>query len=407
MFGGNWNPLFTFLTGTQRRGRRRPPPTSFRPVLEPLEDRRVPANLGSIGGHVLIDPTGNGAAAGNPAQAGVTVRLFRDTNNDGVKDTGDVRVASRVTGVDGTYAFNNLAAGRYFVIESVPSGFVRTAPLLSSSYTINLADGQASAGNDFDNFQKLNTGAITGISFQVTHNGVTKTFATLRGHTHQGDTVTVNFTVSGKASAVVTLIAYNAPAPSADRNTASQEVPAQTAGGTAFAPGPHSLTVVLPANYYEVDFVSGAAIAQFGPLGSNIFYGAQRRLLSTDHGGTSPVDQPASIAGHVYTDTDYGGVPDSNSTPIEGVTVTLTGTDSTNQAVTMTTTTDADGSYCFTGLAAGTYTVQIVTPIDYTDESAVTSVSGASASAGIISNMVVTAGLNSVGNDFLELLPLS
>jgi hypothetical protein len=280
---------------------------------------------------------------------------------------------------------------------------VRTAPTTSASYTVNLADGQAATGNDFDNFHKPNTGAVTNVSFQVTDNGTTKTVTNLRGQTHQGDTVTVNFTVSTSVtSATVTLVAYDAPGPSFDANTASQQVPIQIVGDT-FAPGQHSLTVVLPQNYYQVDFVAGSAITQLGPAGSNIFYSAQGRLISADNGGTNPVPPPtASLSGTVFSDNSGSGVVDATSTGLQGVTVTLTGTVN-GQAVTLTTTTDANGNYSFTGVVPGTYTVQVTAPITYTNETA--SAPSGSASTGVISNVVLTPGVNASSYDFLEGTP--
>jgi hypothetical protein len=122
MRGGKWKARFSFLTGNERRGDRGARATPFRPGLEALEDRRVPANPGSISGHVLIDPTGNGAAPDNAPQSHVTVKLFQDTNGNGVLDSTDSLVAWQATGADGSYSFNNLAAGTYFVTESVPGG---------------------------------------------------------------------------------------------------------------------------------------------------------------------------------------------------------------------------------------------------------------------------------------------
>jgi hypothetical protein len=58
---------------------------------------------------------------------------------------------------------------------------------------------------------------------------------------------------------------------------------------------------------------------------------------------------PSSLSGFVRDSAHHTG--------ISGVTVTLTGTDASGNAVSLTTMTAADGSYSFTGLAAGTYTL--------------------------------------------------
>jgi hypothetical protein len=65
----------------------------------------------------------------------------------------------------------------------------------------------------------------------------------------------------------------------------------------------------------------------------------------------------ASICGTVVKDTNCDGNL-AGEPGIAGVTVTL---DNTNGTVVATTTTDANGNYCFYGLAQGTYTV-VVTP---------------------------------------------
>src|SRR5205085_725322 len=116
---------------------------SRRPDLEVLEDRRVPA---SISGHVFVDPTGNGAAVGDPGQAGVRVKLFVDSNRNGALDSADWQVTSVLSGVDGSFAFLRLPAGRYFVAESVPTNQIRTGPTTSSYHGVNLASNQALTG---------------------------------------------------------------------------------------------------------------------------------------------------------------------------------------------------------------------------------------------------------------------
>src|SRR5205814_1950940 len=62
----------------------------------------------------------------------------------------------------------------------------------------------------------------------------------------------------------------------------------------------------------------------------------------------------ASLAGFVYVDANTNGVRDSGDGSIAGVAITLKDAGGSTVA---STTTAADGSYKFTGLAAGTYAV--------------------------------------------------
>src|SRR5438270_4442321 len=81
----------------------------FRPGVEALENRLVPAS-GSISGHVLQDQTGNGLTADDTALQGVTVKLYRDANHNGILDSMDWLAGSRVSASDGAYSFGKLGA---------------------------------------------------------------------------------------------------------------------------------------------------------------------------------------------------------------------------------------------------------------------------------------------------------
>jgi hypothetical protein len=75
--------------------------------------------------------------------------------------------------------------------------------------------------------------------------------------------------------------------------------------------------------------------------------------VSTDQ--TPPVTQPPPVA----TANLSGTVRDVFGNPVGGLTVTLAGTNSQGQPVSLTTTTAADGTYTFAGVDSGTYTLSI------------------------------------------------
>jgi hypothetical protein len=252
------------------------------------------AATASISGRTLEDETGNGLSPDDTALGGVTVYLYRDANGNGVLDSGDgAAIASTLSNATGAYSFNNLPLDNYFVREVVPTNYIRTAPALSDNYGVTISAAGTLSGFDFDNFKKC-TATITNVSFRITScNGTTQTVTDLRGHTHQGDTVTVTFTLSG-AGDEVTLVSYDAPTSTFDSNLAGQQSIYEVAS-QFFGPGVHTLTVHIPNNYFQIDFVKCEAIDHFGPSGSNIFYSAQGRLISADNAGThSDVDDMAA-----------------------------------------------------------------------------------------------------------------
>ncbi len=244
----------------------------------------IKSNTATINGNTFRDTTGDGLSSDDGAMAGVTINLYRDTNNNGTLDGGDgAPVAHLVTNSTGGYSFGNLPAGRYFVQEVTPTGYIRTAPALSTYYTVNSTAGTVYSGRDFDNYMMCNDRQfVSGISYSV--NGNNSWFADLRGHIHEGDTVKVRFTVAINHTATLTLVSYTAPGSSFDANKASLQAVYQFATGI-FTAGYHTMQVTIPRCYFQVDFVCGDYIDRFGPAGSNVFYSAQNRLISADNGG--------------------------------------------------------------------------------------------------------------------------
>jgi hypothetical protein len=108
---------------------------------------------------------------------------------------------------------------------------------------------------------------------------------------------------------------------------------------------------------------------------------------------------PSSLSG-VVTDT-------AKHVGFAGITVTLTGTDSLGNAVSLTTTTAADGTYNFTGLAAGTYTLTAAIPNFYVDTGDMAGTVGGTQDGtttqpgtGVISSIALGAGQNGINYDF-------
>lgn len=249
-------------------------------------DQTVNAAAGTISGHTYFDTTGDGQLKNAKVMGGITVQLLRDTDGHSLPDSTEVVVATTVSDSNtGGFSFTSLANGVYFVQEITPSGYVRTAPSTTAYYTDTITTGTVIGGNDFDNFQQCPCkNDISHVEYIIDGNW-SHPLTDLRGHVHQGDTVEVQFTVNSGHTDMFSLVSYTAPGSSFSASTASQQRIYQDSSAV-FGPGVHTLTVLVPPCYFQVDFVCGAAIDQLGPAGSNIFYSAQGRLISADNGGT-------------------------------------------------------------------------------------------------------------------------
>ena len=99
--------------------------------------------------------------------------------------------------------------------------------------------------------------------------------------------------------------------------------------------------------------------SEFGTQGLGNIY-----ELDTLRGGPLTPPAAASLSGFVYFDENLNSVRDDGEIGIVGVTLILTNSDGMEIGTTVT---GSDGSYSFTALATGTYTITEVQPIDYFD----------------------------------------
>jgi len=257
-------------------------------AIEPLERRALLA--ATISGAVLQDVSGNGLSADDKALAGVTVKLYKDVNANGKLDATDgAAIATKTSAaVTGAFSFTGLSVGKYLVEDVAGANQVRTWPLLTNTIAVNVTNSSGTyANHNFANYVKnFSLTDITNVSYVI--NG-TKTVTSLAGNVQQGDTVKVNFTVKAGKNAELTLVSYKAASPVVDESKFYLQKIYQVATGT-FAAGAHSLTVKVPDCYFQLDFIGGKAINQFGPVGSNLLYGKQGRLVSFAVGGTKMCD---------------------------------------------------------------------------------------------------------------------
>lgn len=351
--------------------------------------------------------------APEPGLGGVTIALYTDTNGTLSKAPVQTTVTSSAAATLGYYSFTNLAplpAGTsYAVREVVPAGWVET--------TANPADIPGTPGTSANNVDFGNVMADCGCGYTIVCETVIgpcgpTQISGLRGHTQQGEVLTITYTVPQGKTADLSLVSYTAPGASFNANTASQQVVFDEDSPGTVGPGTHTLTVQIPNCDYQVDLVCGGVIDKLGPAGSNVFYTPQGRLIDADNEGTeAQLTNPASLSGLVYVDTNDNGKVDGGESGLAGVTVQLTGTDTFGQKVSLTRITGADGSYSFLGLQPGKYTVSEVQPGGYvTTANSIGTVNGnpdghlATPTTNAIDSVILGLGNNGVAYDFGEML---
>jgi uncharacterized repeat protein (TIGR01451 family) len=162
-------------SGQKRRGLR----------FESLETRSLLSAtvLPSISGIVYEDPTGYGVTSNYLRVANVTVNLWRDGgagvfegNNPGSDDT---LVGTATSDANGSYQFNDLSAGTYFVQQDPVPGLVLSSSQAVQKVVITSSDLQGTTGTTIDSFASTSQyvsgslrGGKTGTSSQSTTDAI-------------------------------------------------------------------------------------------------------------------------------------------------------------------------------------------------------------------------------------------
>ncbi|MCY2955330.1 MAG: SpaA isopeptide-forming pilin-related protein [Planctomycetota bacterium] len=249
------------------------------PVIPPVQTI-------TISGRTFEDVTGDGLTyADDKTLGGLKVKLFKDANGNGMLDKREYEPVAQTKSdaVTGAYSFGGLEAGAYFVKAMMPCKYVRTAPVTSCYYTVHATKGVGAENLDFAGYKKIERWGLKDVSYLI--NGVKRVWD-LRNKVHTGDLVEASFTVKKGMSLPLSLVSYTAPSPVfVVAEAMLQKV--FDSQSQVFGPGRYSnaLRVKMPDGNFQVDFVLGSVLTQFGPKCSNIFYSPQERLISADNGG--------------------------------------------------------------------------------------------------------------------------
>ena len=360
---------------------------------------------GSISGRIFNDMNGNGLQ--NPGEAGIAGVLVALLGNQGVVKE------SMVTSGDGSYRFAGIIPGLYTVRETDPEGY-------SSTTSNTVAVSVAAAGSGSANFGDQEQGTLSGVVFndlngnglqdsgEAGMGGIVVTLLDSKGSTVQAEVTSGNGTYCFSS---VSPGPYKVEEtdPEGYSSTTNNRVPIHmTAGSTGSANfGDQEQGTVWGKVYNDVDGnglqdegesgIGGVTVTLLHRSGTELentttlgdggyrFTGIGSggyKVRETDPSGyvsttdnTVPVSvtpagaatanfgdqEQGTVSGMVFADTNGNGRKDEIEKGIGGVNVSLLKSGS----VVSVGTTAGDGSYRFTALSTGTFTVKETDPEGY------------------------------------------
>lgn len=345
---------------------------------------------GSLSGFVFLaapgsDCDGDHEAPGNEPLAGVRVSL-RNERGESVGET--------VTGPDGSYKFEEVPVGNYAIVETTPEG--RT----DGSAHVGTIDGVV-VGASVDGGLIQNITMIPG-GIGKHYNFCEGSPSSIRGRVYHDASGDGEFDTGENpiAGAIVSLIDDRG------RVVATRQTDSQ--GGYLFdglLPGQYTLRESQPAGYLDgIDMpgtVNGRAEGRSDGVDSIVSIRLQQGEDGLDYNFGER--KAASLSGRVHIDRDGDCGVDGNDTPLAGTVIRLFDADGKEVAKT---TTDSSGSYVFSNLDPGDYSVEQQQPAGYFDGVAHVGTEGGDAVGGNrIDSISLGSGVRASNYDFCELSP--
>ncbi|MDB5352024.1 MAG: conserved repeat domain, partial [Planctomycetota bacterium] len=339
---------------------------------------------GSLSGFVYADANNDGHKVGESGIGGTTLTLT------GTSDLGPIAAQTATTGPDGSYSFGNLRPGTYIVTEGSVTGYLDGQDALvdiviAGSATTDVVAGIGvvqNANTPNNNFGEVKAGSLSGFVYADANNDGHKV-----GEAGIGG-ITLTLSGSNDLGPITSQVTTTAPDGSysfGNLRPGSYNVTEGTVAG--YLDGLDAKNDVVIAGSATTDLVAGIAVVQNANSANNNFGEVKA----------------GSLSGFVYADANNDGHKVGES-GIGGITLTLSGTSDLGTIAAQTATTAADGSYSFTGLRPGSYTVTEGAVSGYLDglDAKNDVVIAGSTTTDLVAGIAVVQNADSANNNFGE-----
>ena len=288
---------------------------------------------GTLAGSIWIDRNGDGARQEDENNiSGVEVHLMNGA--------GRVIMASTTTDENGHFAFERIAPGSYKLRVDAPEGYVFSGAAQDSALPLeSTKDGRGYSAS----FTMLGGAQVEGVSFGLLTQGEITGRVWLDGD-YDG---LMGVDAEGLRGAAVALLGGDGEELAQTQSTRSGEFTFDQ-----LMPGAYSVRVTLPDGYVYTAGGADSLAERTNDATVTLDLG-ELHMGETLSGVNVGALKPASLGGVVWLDADNDGRRQNGDAGMQGVTVQLTMTDGADAGTTLTTTTDALGSYRFDGVMPG------------------------------------------------------
>lgn len=310
--------------------------------------------------------------------------VYEDNNDNGSQDSGENGINSVSLNLSGTDLYGNTvnqsastdSSGAYLFDDLAPSD--GTGYTITQTHPSGYVDGLENAAGSLVPNSKA-TDLISSISLPANTNASGYLFGELGGSSTVGlisgfvyndgsDDGTRDPENPGIENVTITLSGTDGVGNPVNLTTTTDSNGAYSF--TNLQPGTYTLTETQPAGYRDnIDSIGDLNGNPVGTVSNDVLSG-----IILPAGGVATeynfADSNTAVSGYVYVDNNNDGVMDSGEAGISGVSLTLTGTDTNSNPVSMTVSTDSTGYYLFTGMLASDstgYTVSESQPTAWAD----------------------------------------